>query len=166
MSLEENINKIKESKIIIIKLWISNPILLKILCKYNTPVEIFVKEYAFGIFEHYISVLDKKSEIGNCPTIDKLLIYLQEHNVEISELFDICASFKNALVEFIYKNNIESLQMQQTIINIYERNFEGVLRSYSKNIKSKNDSLVVSSKLIDENIIMSSTNLKGIITDV
>lgn len=166
MIVKENIKRFKESKIIIIKTWISDPILLKILCKYSIPIDVFVKNFAFGIFEYYISVLEKKSKIGDCPTIKKFLIYLNNNNVQVDELFDICTGFKNSLIEFIYKNDIASLEMQKNIVNTYERNFEGVLKDYAKNIKKKNESLVISSKLIDENIIMSSTDLKGNIINV
>ncbi|MEA3314600.1 MAG: PAS domain-containing sensor histidine kinase [Campylobacterota bacterium] len=166
MILKENIEKFKEAKIIIIKYWISDPVLVKILCKYSTPIEVFVKSFAFGMFEHYINALEDKSKIGNCPTIDKFLIYLNNNNIQVDELFDICASFKNSLIEFMYKNNIQSLELHKIITNTYERNFEGVLKNYSKNIDKKDKDIIINHKLIDENIIMSSTNLKGNIINV
>lgn len=166
MILKQNIEKLKKDKIIIIKYWISDPILIRILCKYSIAMEMFVKEFAFGIFEHYVNVLKDQSKIRSCPTIDKLLIYLNQNNIQLDELFDICASFKNALIKFMYDNNMESLELHKIITNTYERNFEGVLKNYSKAIEKKDKDISINHKLIDENIIMSSTDLEGNITHV
>ncbi|MEA3499391.1 MAG: PAS domain-containing sensor histidine kinase [Campylobacterota bacterium] len=164
-NLKQNISLIKESKINIMQSWISNSDVLRVLKKYNIAKEIFIQKYAFGIFDYYICVLEDKCEIGDCPVIEKLLEFLKDKNIGSDELFVICAGFKNALIEFMYDKEINSLAIQKEIIYVYERNFEGVLKKYTKTIQEMDKSLNVSKHLIDENIIMSTTDLKGIITN-
>ena len=166
MNLKQNIDKLKNSKVNIIKSWISNEEVIKILKKYDIAEEIFIKDYAFGILNYYINILDDKTKIGDCPIILEFLEYLKNKNIGIEELFFICAGFKNALVEFIYDQHINTLEIQKEIIYIYERNFEGVLKRYSKTVNETNKSLKISNKLVDENIIMSTTDLDGHITAV
>ena len=166
MNLKENIDKLKDSKVNIIKSWISNADVLRILGKYDIAKEIFIKDYAFGILDYYINILEDKTTIGNCPVILEFLEYLRNKNIGIEELFLICAGFKNALIEFMYDTHINTLEIQKEIIYIYERNFEGVLKKYTKSVNDTNKNLVISNKLVDENIIMSTTDLKGNITAV
>ncbi len=165
-NLKKNISILKSSKINIMQSWISNDDVLRVLKKYDITKEIFIKDYAFGIFEYYVGILEEETEIGDCPVINNLLIFLKEKNIGVDELFVICAGFKNSLIEFMYKNNINSLDIQKEIIYIYERNFEGVLKKYSQTILEINKNLVISNDLVDENIIMSTTDTKGIITAV
>lgn len=165
-NLKKNLNILKESKINIMRSWISNQDVLRVLNKYNITKEVFIKDYAFGIFDYYVEILEDSAVIGDCPVINDLLKFLKERAIGTDELFVICAGFKNALIEFMYEEEINSLNIQKEIIYIYERNFEGVLRKYSKTILEMNKSLIISNHLIDDNIIMSTTNLKGIITAV
>ena len=164
MSLKSNLDKLKESKINIMQSWISNQDVLRVLKKYKIAREVFIKEYAFGIFDYYVCILEDECEIGDCPVIQDLLIFLKEKDIGTDELFVICAGFKNALIEFMYETNINSLEIQKEIIYVYERNFGGVLKNYTKTIQDMNKSLIVSNHLIDDNIIMSTTDLKGVIT--
>ena len=166
MILKQYLDRLKSSKINVMHSWISNECVIKILKKYDIPTNVFIKEYAFGIFDYYIGVIENRFEIGDCPVIDNLLTYLKDHNIGTHELFTICSGFKNALIEFMYKEEINSLEIQKEIIYVYEKNFEGVLKKYYTTITNIGKSLHMSEKLIDENIIMSSTDLKGVITSV
>ncbi len=165
-NLQNNLESLKNSKINIMKSWISNQEVLDVLEVFNIEKEVFLKEYAFGIFEYYICILEENCKIGDCPVIEKFLDFLRDKNVGTSQLFIICAGFKNSLIEFSYNTGINSFEIQKEIIYIYEKNFAGVLQKYSSTIKEMDESLNVSNHLIDENIIMSTTNLKGIVTAV
>ena len=164
--LKKHIELFEENKIQILQLWIKNDGVLKVLNHYDIPKDIFIKNYAVGILDYYLGVIRDINTIGNCPVIDSLLILLKDKNIGTDELFVLCAGFKNALIEFMYQVEINSLEVQKEILYVYEKNFEGVLQKYSKTILDMNKYLNISKNLIDENIIMSATNKKGIITSV
>ncbi len=165
-TLKNNIQLFENEKVKIIKFWISNPDILNTLNKYSIKKEIFIKDYAFGILNYFIGVVKGQNEIGNCPVINDMLKLLQDKEIGTDSLFVICAAFKNALIEFMYEKKINSLVVQKDIIHIYEKNFEGLLKQYSQTILEVSYNLNMSNNLIDENIIMSSTDLKGNITSV
>ena len=165
-NLKKNIEVFEKNKIQILQIWIKNKDVLNILNNYSITKETFIKDYAFGILDYYIGVIKETNEIGDCPVIKNFLILLKDKNVGTNELFVICAGFKNALIEFTFDKNINSLEIQKEIIYVYERNFEGVLKQYSDTISQLNRDMQVSNNFISANIIMSSTNTDGIITSV
>lgn len=166
MKLIDYTELFKENKVTIIASWMNDEDIPAILKKYSIQTEFFIQNFAFKIFDYYICVVEKRCDIGECPVIETLLEYLKDKNVGINELFVICKGLKNAFLRFCHENGINSFEIQQEIINIYEKNFEGVSSIYvDKQNDLKND-LMVSSDLIDENIIMSSTDLDGMITSV
>jgi PAS domain S-box-containing protein len=164
--LKNYINQYSNNKIQIIKYWISNKELLSILKKHNMKREIFVKKYAFSILDYYIDVVNSKVKIGDCPIIDELIIYLKNNNINSSELFILCTAFKNSLIELTYDLKISCLQIENEINYIFEQNFAGVLEKYSKTVNSVSQELSKTTKIIDNYIIMSSTDVNGIITHV
>ena len=165
-NLKKNIKIFEKNKIQILQIWIKNNNVLKILNSYKITKEIFIKDYAFGILDYYINIINETSDIGDCPVIQNFLMLLKNKNVGTSELFVICAGFKNALIEFTFDKNINSLEIQKEIIYVYERNFEGVLKQYSDTILKLSQDIQMSNHFISSNIIMSSTDKKGIITSV
>ena len=93
-NLKKNITLLKESKINIMQSWISNKDVLRVLTSYNITKEVFIKDYAFGIFEYYVGILEERYAIGDCPVINDLLNFLKEKNIGTDELFVICAYIK------------------------------------------------------------------------
>ena len=165
-SLKDQIQIFEDNKVKIIKLWISSHDVLNMLDKHNVEKDIFIKNYAFSILNYYIGVVHGEKKIGDCPVIDKLLEYLRTKNIRTEDLFIICSGFKNAMINFTYENNINSKEMNSDINHIFEKNFAGVLFKYSKTIKETTTKLKLSDKIINKNIIMSTTDTKGIIISV
>ncbi len=166
MQLKSHIDLLKKHKVSIMHFWISNEGVVRILNKYGIKKEYFIKRFAFGIFDYYVAILEEKCDIGDCPVIEELLEYLSGKSVGLDELFVICAGFKNGLIDFVYESGIHSYELQKEIIYIYERNFEGVAKKYTRSLTEVSNKLAVSDHLINENIIMSTTDKEGIITSV
>ncbi|WP_072680217.1 PAS domain-containing sensor histidine kinase [Arcobacter sp. LA11] len=164
--LKNYISQYKKNKISIIKYWISDSKILKILKVHQINREIFVKKYALGILDYYIDIVNDNKKIGDCPVIDELVLYLKDKNITPSELFIICTGFKNALLEYTYDLKITNLQIEKEINYIFESNFAGVLDKYSRSILDVENELSKSSKIIDKNVIMSSTDASGKIISV
>lgn len=164
--LKNYISQYSSNKIQIIKYWISNKDVLAVLKRHDIKREIFVKKYAFSILDYYIDVVNEKVLIGDCPAIDELIIYLKDNNINSSELFVLCVAFKNSLIELTYDLKISSLQIENEINYIFEKNFEGVLSKYSKSMITVEKELSKTTEIIDNYIIMSSTDVNGLITHV
>lgn len=164
--LKNYINEYSKNRIQIIKYWLKNREILLILNKSELSTEFFVKNYAVAIIDYYIDIVNEKREIGDCPAIEELILYLKEKGITTSELFTICTGFKNSLIEYAYDLKISNLQIEKEINFIFEKNFAGVLEKYSKSLTNVENQLSKQNDIINKYVIMSRTDLKGIIISV
>ena len=166
MQINDFIEKVEKDKISIIRTWISSPAVIKIIDDYSINKDLFVKRYAFGVIEHYIQVVKKQEKIENCPVVIDFIKYLKKQNIKASELFLLCSAFKSALVDFVFKLNIQSIELIEKIVYFFENNFSGVLDIYSKSIAQIESALNKSIDIVDKYVIMSRTDINGIIMSV
>ncbi len=166
MQINDFIEKVEKNKISIIRTWISSPAVIKIIDDYSIDKDLFVKRYAFGVIEHYIQVVKENQKIENCPVIIDFIKYLKKQNIKASELFLLCSAFKSALVDFVFKLNIQSIELIEKIVYYFENNFSGVLDIYSKSIAQIESALNKSIDIVDKYVIMSRTDINGIIMSV
>jgi len=164
MELIKFIEKVQENKALIISHWINNEEVVNILKKYSIEKEYFIKEVALNILTYYCDVVNGKEKIGSCPHIDYLINFLKYNNVKANELFLLCSGFKNALIAFMFESKLENKELETDINYIFEQNLAGLIESFLKQENSPNLKRLLT--LTDKNIIMSSTNKKGIITSV
>ena len=166
MQINDFIEKVEKDKISIIRTWISSPAVIKIINDYSIDKDLFVKRYAFGVIEHYIQVVKKQEKIENCPVVIDFIKYLKKQNIKASELFLLCSSFKSALIDYAFKLNIQSIDLIEKIVYYFEENFSGVLDIYSKSIAQIESALNKSIDIVDKYVIMSRTDVNGIIMSV
>ncbi|MBD3840525.1 MAG: PAS domain S-box protein [Campylobacterales bacterium] len=164
MNTQDYLPSLISSKTAIIRDWISNKKVIETLNKHNISIEYFVKNYGFGVFDHFVAILKNETPTGDCPVIENMLGFFKEQNIATDSLYVICSGFKNALLHFTFTNNLNTWDIQQHLIDTFEANFEGVLAKYTQTIQDVSSSLKISNHLIDENIIMSTTDIHGIIT--
>lgn len=161
--LKESIDKFSDAKSSIIKYWLSNKSVKKILESYEIDTEYFIKEYAFAILEYYVGVIKGINIIGKCPVMIKLLEYLKNKNLKSEELFILCSGFRKAMIDFSYKAGINTIEINQEIDHVFEQNFTAVLKTYNASIKDVETKLDKSLNIVDKYTIMSRTDLQGII---
>ena len=90
------------SKDKILSLWISYDLIKEILSEHKIELKFFVDEYGSGVFDYFMDVIVGKVEIGNCPVMQKLLVYLKYREISADELFELCSHFRRAMVDFSY----------------------------------------------------------------
>ena len=132
MKLVDYVHDFEKAKVQIIKYWIANKEVMHIIKEHKIDTESFVKNYAFGVLDYYISVIKDETKIGDCPVIEELLKLLKASKVSASELFIICSGFKGAILECAYDLRIVNYHIQKEINRIFDKNFSGVLDSYEK----------------------------------
>ena len=166
MQINVSIEKVEKDKISIIRTWISSPAVIKIINDYTIDKDLFVKRYAFGVIEHYIQVVKNDEKVENCPVIIDFIKYLKKQNIKASELFLLCSAFKNALIDFTFKLSIQSVELIEKIVFYFENSFSGILDVYSKSIAQIETALNKSIDIVDKYVIMSRTDINGIIMSV
>ncbi len=163
---KKNQDKFIVNKIQIIKYWIGNKNILNILKNHDIKPETFVKKYAFNFYNYYIDMLTEKISIGQTNIVDEFITYLKSKDISFSDLFLICVGLKNALVIYTYDINEASLAIKKEINYVFENDFAIILQKYSQDVNTMEKKLNQTIELLDNNIIMTSTDNNGFITNV
>lgn len=166
MQLEQFIEKIEKNKIAIIRTWISSPRIINLIHKYSINEDLFIKRYSFGVLEHYILVIKKDDKTENSAVIIDFLKYLKKQNLKVTELFTLFFGFKDSLINFAFKMELQTLELVEKINFYFEKIFSSILDVYSKSITQVENALNKSIDIVDNYVIMSRTNKKGIITSI
>ena len=91
----------------------------------------FLEEYGGGVFDYFMGVIVGSVKIGNCPIMQKLLLYLKDKDIRADELFEICSHFKRAMVDFTFDKGIKSKELFYESTYIFDKNFQSILKYYS-----------------------------------
>jgi PAS domain S-box-containing protein len=166
MHINDFIDKVEKNKISIIRTWISSPTVIKIVDNYSIDKDLLIKRYAFGVIENYIHLVKNKEKIENCPIIIDYIKYLKKQNIKYNDFFLLYSTFKNALIDFSIKANVQSIELFEQIDYYFEKNFSDILDIYSKSIVQIQSALNKSIDIVDKYVIMSRTDLDGNIISV
>ncbi len=165
MNLLEFANNIEKNKIEIVKIWVSYPSIKNIISN-RINEDIFIKRYAFSVVEYYLCLIKDEEELFDKNKILDFLKYLKKQNIRVNELYLICNSFKNSLIDYSYKLNIQNLSLVEKINFYFEENFSNMLDIYSKSIEQIESALNKSIDIVDKYVMISKTDISGRIISV
>lgn len=129
--------RFESSKDAILGQWMAYYSPKEILKLHNIDVDYFLKEYASGVFDYFMGVISNEREIGNCPIMQELLVYLKHREISADELFEICSHFRRSMIDFTYDSGISSKCIVDEISYIFDKNFRGILKFYTDTIFQK-----------------------------
>ncbi|MDD2790445.1 MAG: ATP-binding protein [Sulfurimonas sp.] len=129
--------RFKTSKQTILEQWMRYNSPKEILKLHNIEPEYFLVEYASGVFDYFMGVISGEREVGNCPIMQGLLVYLKNREISADELFEICSHFRRSMIDFAYDASIASKELVDEISYIFDKNFRGILKYYTDTIFQK-----------------------------
>ncbi len=138
------------SKESILLQWLSYEAPQKILQLHDIDNKKFLNDYAGGVFDYFMGVIDGSLDIGDCPVIHSLLAYLKDRDIRADELFEICSHFRRSMIDFTYDVKLNSKDIFDEISYMFDKNFQGVLRHYTDTIFQKEQEIDRHVKLLDE----------------
>ena len=130
-------NKFINSKSVILDNWVSYDSAKYILSAHKIKSSYFIKKYANGVFDYFMGVISGETKIGNCPIMQELLTYLKVREISADELFEICSCFRRSMVDFAYIAKIDSKELFEELLYIFDQNFRGILKFYTDTIFQK-----------------------------
>jgi len=152
----------------ILSQWVSYEAPQKILQLHNIDNDTFLNDYAGGVFDYFMGVIDGTLEIGDCPVIHSLLAYLKDRDIRADELFEICSHFRRSMIDFTYDVKLDSKDIFDEISYMFDKNFKGVLQHYTDTIYQKEQEIIRHvelleeyQKALDESAIISKTDMDG-----
>ncbi len=153
--------------------WLAFPEARQILDVHNIKTDFFYDHFASGVFDYFMDVIRGIKEIGDCPVMGDLLVYLKDRDVSADELFILCSHFRKAMLDYSYDSSFNSKEVFDEISYVFDLNFSGVLKRYSGTIYQKDLEIERNVKLlneykkaIDASAIVSKMDTEGRITFV
>ncbi|MDF1874449.1 GGDEF domain-containing protein [Sulfurimonas sp. SAG-AH-194-I05] len=134
LSLQDNITHLDDSRDYIVNTWTSVDEVVEILTRHEIDISLFRSTYAHPVLNYFIGVVQGQQAIGNCPVISKLLEYLQEKHISASELFIICINFRKAIIKNMFKKELMSEELYESISYVFDANFKGVLEAFNDTV--------------------------------
>jgi PAS domain-containing protein len=122
----------------------------KILDQHTIEVDFFCNHFASGVFDYFMEVIRGQKEIGDCPVIGDLLVYLKDRDVSADELFILCSHFRRSMLDFSYDSSLNNRMIFDEISYVFDLNFSGVLRRYTGTIYQKDLEIERNVKLLNE----------------
>lgn len=154
--------EIFENNIItIIRYWIGNEEVLNLLRRYEIDIKFFVKEFALGIIRYFLKIFENITFIGDCPVIDKLVVYLKNEGTSTKDLFILCNGLKNSFEKTSFELNIANKQLFEEFDYVYTKNFTSILDKYNNSFSQIKRKLDKTSDIIDRYVITSRVSAKG-----
>jgi len=166
MFLSNHVQNLLNNQKQIFQYWMEDKEMEDIFKTYVLNTEDFTQAYASSLMEFYIQTINEEEALKKYKLISPLLQYFKQNKIKEFELYIILKSFKNSIVYYFEKNEISSYEIQKEINNIFEMNFSNILKQYSQNDNKLENQLKHFYNLINQYIIMSSTDLSGNITQV
>jgi len=173
LEIQNNVKVFETNKNVILNLWINYDEPKIILDFHKVDLDFFRDYYASGVFDYFMEVIGKTKELGDCPIMHELLVFLKDREISANELFTICSHFRRAVVDFSYDASINSKILFDEISYVFDENFSGVLKLYTDTIYQK-ELLIAKNvqllneykKALDESAIVFKTDIYGTITHV
>ena len=126
-----------DSKNTILNQWLKYHSPQEILKLHEIDEEYFLNKYASGVFDYFMGVIEGSRELGNCPIMQELLVYLKYREISADELFEICSHFRRSMIDFSYDAELNSKELFDEISYIFDKNFKGILKFYTDAIFDK-----------------------------
>ncbi len=139
-----------EAKDHILKEWLAFDDAHEILDLYAIKTDFFYSHFASGVFDYFMEVIRGQKEIGDCPVIGDLLVYLKDRDVSADELFILCSHFRRAMLDFSYDSSLNNRVIFDEISYVFDLNFSGVLKRYTGTIYQKELEIERNVKLLNE----------------
>lgn len=161
-SLKENAEFFRSRVDEVILCWMEDEAARKTIEKY-IPIAMFISEYAMGIYNYYLNVIDAKVELGDCPTIKRFLDYCSQENVLPHELFLICGGFRKSIISIVSDQSFCSREIIEDIGTVTDQNFAGVMFIYSQILENNRLLIEKKTRLLKEQYLYDElTGLKNV----
>lgn len=128
------IDEIEKHKVYIATSWVKRKHSSEIFAKRKISAKKFRDGYGVPILEYFISVINEKKPLGDCPIMSKLVHYLLKKDITPQEVFNICMDFRSSLREYLFdKEEVlqNALAFANEIATIMDANLSGVLAIFT-----------------------------------
>ena len=115
-------------------MWMIETVVVRIFSKYHISRNKFKPLFASKIVDYFIGVLDGSQKIGACPVMNKFIDYMNDKEMSVKEVYQICMAFRRATFHQLTKESesfMQDTQLVEQLSNVFDENLAGVLDYFS-----------------------------------
>ncbi len=119
----------------IVSEWIEVSTVKVVFKSYKISAKKFKDGFGISILEYFIAVVREEKEVGNCPIMTKLVLFLLEKNITPKDVFDICMGLRRILISYLFREGLiqnNALNIMDEIADLFDANLSGVLTIFTK----------------------------------
>jgi diguanylate cyclase (GGDEF)-like protein/PAS domain S-box-containing protein len=160
----------------IVDLWVSRRDVREIMERYEVDAPWFTENYGDNIVNTFIKIIQGKQPPGDCPYMNRMVRYLREKDLTVTDVFNFCTGLRRSVRDTVFNpadreaaDRIEILdqaELSNEINILFDMNLTGVLRTFQETISIKERQVQEYMDIVDKNVIISKTDLKGILIHV
>lgn len=156
-----------ENKYELVQNWVDYPTICEIREKLNLSKEEYKTYVAVDVIDHLIRLLHKETTPGDCPHMRHIVSRFYNHGLKVEDVFTNCTALKNVIIDNIVKRDDKKLleHLHDTIL-VFDYNLKNILAMYSDKISTNEKKLKERADIINENVLLTRTNLNGEIVEV
>ncbi len=126
----------------------------------------FKTEIAEKVLEYFFTILYHQNRPGDCPVMRAVVDRFYDLGLKVEDVFYNCTAFKNVIIrKFESRCSKTLMQELPMVIMALDFNLYYVLSVYSDKICEHEKELELRSRIIEDHVLYSRTNLSGIIIE-
>lgn len=153
--------------------WVARDEVTPIFQEFQIDGEWFKENYGDHILNHFIKIIHGEREPGNCPYMNRMITFLKDRNLVVSEIFTICVNLRKSVREILFspvdpdllriREGLDLPALCNEINLVFDANLKGVLEKFQSSITTRDRQIQEYMEIVDKNVIISKTDTKGII---
>ncbi|MBN2894286.1 MAG: hypothetical protein JXK05_00140 [Campylobacterales bacterium] len=132
-SSEQNallIEQLSEGKEALIASWIKRRDVVSVFDRARIDPHFFGRFFAPRFLAYLLEVLEAREPQGDCPVMAVMLQFFKNRHLSVSDLYIICAAFRNTVVATLMIHEDFDTARFETIVEPLDHNFEYALLEY------------------------------------
>ncbi len=156
--------------------WVRRSEVADVLSHFHIEPDWFLDHFGNQILGTFIRIIEGKQPPGECPYMNRMVRFLKEKDMTVTDVFTVCTGLRRSVRESLFSEsdkdaallmqNVDKAALCNEMANIFDMNLMGVLRIFQETISQKDKRIEQYMQIVDKNVIISKTDLRGVLIDV
>ena len=150
---------------IILTLWNEDKTVRSLFSRLKITPEEHKSNIAAPVLNNLILMLSSDEMPADCPIMRQLVETFYNRGLSVEDVFLNCTGLKNAIVSILFQTPGTGIDITY-IMNILDQNLFQILAIYTQKLNEQKNNLKIHSQIIEEHVLLTITDINGIITHV
>lgn len=119
-----------EFKAQLLQEWCTYQPVVEALAQYSIAPKFFANHFGTRVIDYIIAAFDGRQEIGQCPVMVVMLDFFHHKQLQLSDIYIICGSFKNITTAYLIERLGFEKEHYLLLSSLFDKNFQSLIRQY------------------------------------